>query len=353
MTTSYDLSPSEFEREVASLLATQGYRDVTVIGGTGDLGVDIRCYDQDGNLVVVQCKRYAPNRRVGSPAIQQFMAMALHHRAQRKIFVTTASYTPQAIALAHNAEVELIDGDALGVLIHQSRPLARYPDPDVPIVLPVFSADRPDPTSFAAHQAALAARRAWLAQLHPETPVISRPHWVPTEEEERAWRKSHDRLLALTPEQFRKACVLGDVAGWEDDRPEIRLLENQNGSIMDYAIMMRPQPWLRQCHHLPGEQAVTAEQTAQFIRFAESQGYEPVHYRTSGLFTAGALLQHQDRGLSRPSTADGWGVAFWLLPGIYPYSKDKDFIGLAQQPGWPKKVLEGTRRKRLVQKLFG
>jgi hypothetical protein len=76
----HQLSPRDFEEAVAWLLANQGYEGVEVIGGAGDLGVDIRCYDQGGNLVVVQCKRYAPNKRIGSPVIQHFMAMA---RAER------------------------------------------------------------------------------------------------------------------------------------------------------------------------------------------------------------------------------------------------------------------------------
>src|SRR5215207_10164020 len=85
------LSPREFENEVAGLLSAYGYEDVKVIGGAGDLGVDITCCDQDGNSIVVQCKRYSPNKRIHSRDIQHFMAMALHHGADHKIFVTTSS----------------------------------------------------------------------------------------------------------------------------------------------------------------------------------------------------------------------------------------------------------------------
>jgi restriction system protein len=70
-----------------------------------------------GNLVVVQCKRFAPNRRITSPMIQHFMAMALHHGAHGKIFATTSDFTAQAIALSQDAGVELIDGAALAALV--------------------------------------------------------------------------------------------------------------------------------------------------------------------------------------------------------------------------------------------
>jgi Restriction endonuclease len=204
----HQLSPHEFEEAVAWLLTNQGYDRVEVIGGAGDLGVDIRCHDQHGNLVVVQCKRYAPNKRIGSPAIQHFMAMALHHRAQHKIFVTTASFTPQAIALARDAGAELIDGQGLAALAQSSQVIANYPDPSVPVVLP--------PNSNAG------ARQAFLQHLLPQTPVIQGIQL--TDELQRCVAAMRTRLFALTPDQLRKACILSYVAlVGERDRPGIRL----------------------------------------------------------------------------------------------------------------------------------
>jgi len=74
------LSPSGFEAAVADLLHDIGYRDVKRIGRSGDLAADIMCKDSKGRSVVVQCKRYAPGTKIGSPDIQTFIGMLnVHH----------------------------------------------------------------------------------------------------------------------------------------------------------------------------------------------------------------------------------------------------------------------------------
>ncbi len=108
------LSPRQFEEWVAGYLRAQGYAEVERVGGAGDLGVDLRCRDQHGSLVLVQCKRYQPGRKVGSPAIQTFFGMLAHHGAERGIFVTTSDYTPAARKLAGERDIELIDGQRIG-----------------------------------------------------------------------------------------------------------------------------------------------------------------------------------------------------------------------------------------------
>ena len=51
------MNPKEFEYTTAEILRRLGYKDVKVIGGSGDLGVDILAY-KDGKKVAVQCKKY-------------------------------------------------------------------------------------------------------------------------------------------------------------------------------------------------------------------------------------------------------------------------------------------------------
>jgi len=115
----WSLSPSEFEQLVAEMLRYQGYTDVQVSGGAGDLGADVTArLPQSGGLVVVQCKRYAPGRRVGSPEIQQFIGMVYtHHEAQQAIYVSSGGFTEPAIELAQQHDVELIDADRLQQLL--------------------------------------------------------------------------------------------------------------------------------------------------------------------------------------------------------------------------------------------
>lgn len=119
------LSPTGFEEAVAGLLRSLGYRHVKTVGGAGDLCVDIVCRGGSGELVVVQCKRYAPGRQVGSPDIQRFIGMAfIHHRADRAIFVTTSGYTQAARRLARDHRIQLIDGVALVEMAHAHHRLS-------------------------------------------------------------------------------------------------------------------------------------------------------------------------------------------------------------------------------------
>lgn len=108
------LSPAHFEHAVAQLLADEGYRRVQVHGGAGDLQADVTAVAPDGASVVVQCKRYAPGSKVGSPAVQSFIGMStVHHRAARAMLVTTSAFTQPAIDLARRHRIELVDGQAL------------------------------------------------------------------------------------------------------------------------------------------------------------------------------------------------------------------------------------------------
>jgi restriction system protein len=153
------LSPTGFEQAVAGLLRRLGYRHVRAVGGAGDLGVDIVCRGGAGELIVVQCKRYRPGHRVGSPDIQRFIGMAfIHHHAARAIFVTTSDYTQAARRLARDHPIHLIDGDRL-VELAQGNPRPSTPLPfvppreEVPVLTDHTSKCHPRMTTPAAEQA--------------------------------------------------------------------------------------------------------------------------------------------------------------------------------------------------------
>ena len=77
------LTPGEFEEAVADLCRRDGCRDVTVTGGAGDLAADILATTPRGRRMLVQCKRYTPGRRVGSPEVQRVGGTyAVVHRAE-------------------------------------------------------------------------------------------------------------------------------------------------------------------------------------------------------------------------------------------------------------------------------
>ena len=120
------LTPAAFEHEVADLLRSLGFTAVEVTGTAGDLQADILARDADGRETIVQCKRYAPGRTVGSPVLQSFIGMArIHHDCERAMFVTTGSFTQPACALADEHDIELIDGDDLVALFaHRAEAFA-------------------------------------------------------------------------------------------------------------------------------------------------------------------------------------------------------------------------------------
>jgi restriction system protein len=109
---------TEFEREVVDLLAELDFRRVDHVGGPGDGGVDIIAEDYQGRTFLVQCKRFAPGKKVGSVDIQKLIGAVVHQDADGGIFVTTASFTAAATNLAQSGRVpiELIDGQGLARL---------------------------------------------------------------------------------------------------------------------------------------------------------------------------------------------------------------------------------------------
>ena len=72
----------------------------------------VRC-DRD-RLIVVQCKRYASDHKVGRPALQQIKTVIADAGAFRGYAVTTASFSAEATAYAASAPgMVLVDMDAL------------------------------------------------------------------------------------------------------------------------------------------------------------------------------------------------------------------------------------------------
>jgi restriction system protein len=85
-----------------------------VTGGAGDLAIDIAGRDVTGRTVLVQCKRYAQGKRIGSPQVQTFLGMArFRDESARRILVTTSDFTEPALEVGRRAGVELVDGATL------------------------------------------------------------------------------------------------------------------------------------------------------------------------------------------------------------------------------------------------
>lgn len=116
------VSPTFFETIVLDVLHKMGYgasrSDLQRVGGSGDGGIDgIISLDRLGlEKVYVQAKRW--QNSVGRPEVQAFYGALAGQRATKGVFITTSTFTAQALDFGRSVErVVLVDGDKLADLM--------------------------------------------------------------------------------------------------------------------------------------------------------------------------------------------------------------------------------------------
>ena len=114
------MDPFDFERHVMGFFAEAGML-AWVTRKSNDMGVDGFAKHPEG-LMVVQCKRYAPDNHVGAPAVQQFKGVIEENEAHRGYIVTTSDFSSAARQSASLSErVVLVAMDDL-VGWHETAP---------------------------------------------------------------------------------------------------------------------------------------------------------------------------------------------------------------------------------------
>ena len=117
-------SPQFFERLVVELLLTMGYggsrKDAgQAIGKSGDEGIDgVISEDRLGlDIVYLQAKKWEGT--VGRPEIQRFVGALHGKRAKKGVFITTGSFSAEAVAYVDHIDpkIVLIDGRRLAELM--------------------------------------------------------------------------------------------------------------------------------------------------------------------------------------------------------------------------------------------
>jgi restriction system protein len=104
----------EFEDHVAALCRRDGCTDVKRVGGPRDRGADVIGFLPDGRKIVVQCKRYARERKVGSPDAQRFNGTArAEHGADVPLIIASCKFTRDARSFAAKHKLVLVDVDLL------------------------------------------------------------------------------------------------------------------------------------------------------------------------------------------------------------------------------------------------
>ncbi|MET9348369.1 restriction endonuclease [Streptomyces termitum] len=117
------VDPDGFEHTVAALCARDGCSPVEVVGGAGDLGADVIATAPDGVRVVLQCKQYAEDHRVGSPDLQRFGGTCYAvHEADVAVLVTTSSFTEPALEYAASCGIVCVDGTELAAWTASTAP---------------------------------------------------------------------------------------------------------------------------------------------------------------------------------------------------------------------------------------
>jgi len=120
------LSPSFFERLVVELLVKMGYggsiQDAgKAMGKSGDEGIDGTIKEDKLGLdvIYIQAKRWQQTNIVGRPEIHKFIGALAGQGAKKGIFITTSSFTKEAIAFIprNETKIVLIDGMLLSQLM--------------------------------------------------------------------------------------------------------------------------------------------------------------------------------------------------------------------------------------------
>lgn len=122
LATMQSLSPSGFERLAQRLLREAGFVNVSVLGKSGDGGIDgmgVYRLSLVSFPVYFQCKRY---QGVVGPSVVRDFRGAMTGRGEKGLLITTGSFTRDAALEATRdgaPPVELIDGDHLCDLLVQ------------------------------------------------------------------------------------------------------------------------------------------------------------------------------------------------------------------------------------------
>lgn len=123
LTAILEQTPAFFEQLVLDVLVKMGYGGsrsdaAEHLGRSNDEGVDGRINQDTLGLdqIVVQAKRYAPNRPIDRATVQAFVGSMTGQGVTKGIFITTSSFNANArefVQRGSHTKVVLIDGDAL------------------------------------------------------------------------------------------------------------------------------------------------------------------------------------------------------------------------------------------------
>jgi hypothetical protein len=105
------LTPRDFERFLQRLFEGLGF-DVNLTAATRDGGVDLICVSTRGGIPIkmaVEAKRYAPTRPVDVTLVRSFVGANAQWNANKLLYVTTSSYTRDAVKYTSAIQTNLLE----------------------------------------------------------------------------------------------------------------------------------------------------------------------------------------------------------------------------------------------------
>src|SRR2546430_2546573 len=114
------LTWSQFERQIAEFYRRKGASVTSRGGPMADGGVDLNLTYPSGERLIVQCKHWK-NRHVGVKPLRELWGVLDDEKADGAIFVTSGSFSADALAFANGKQLELIDGPKLGGMMAELK----------------------------------------------------------------------------------------------------------------------------------------------------------------------------------------------------------------------------------------
>ena len=114
----YIYDPYGFEAFIADVYKKQGY-DAHTTPKTNDGGYDVYA-ERDGYSAIIECKCYAADNKIGRPMIQKLVGANQIENADHMVFITTSSFSKEALEYAAKTGVQTIDGQQLVEMISKN-----------------------------------------------------------------------------------------------------------------------------------------------------------------------------------------------------------------------------------------
>lgn len=116
-----DLEWKRFEELSVAYYLEKGIKaETTQLGADG--GIDIKLYQDDTGkpTTIIQCKSWAS--QVGVKPIREFLGVMTHEKIAKGFYMTSSSYTNEAIEIAKSNQITLINGEMILMMIQRLSP---------------------------------------------------------------------------------------------------------------------------------------------------------------------------------------------------------------------------------------